>query len=789
MKKLLSAVLSCVMLFGLMIPMTVSADAAVVSATGDTIINVTADLVQIPLAAGGTFDGVGTSTGQAGCFNDDFVRFNANSGPVAADYTVSIPFTVEAAGFYDVVSQISKGLNTTTITIDSTTISDGTIVDDAEKMTWGGGLRSISKTVYLTAEAHTLNFTIKYESSRIAKCLDGVKFTPAGNSESISSTEATRVEMEKYASLVSVPTASGDVSATTYSATDTTSLFSKGSALFLNQIVGSNSTHTITVPVTIEETGLYNFMYQADSSWCTMTVKVDSTSISNDTTAATTTTLGSFAKWGTINYYKFTSSAPLSLIAGTHNVTFTITANSSGKFIKTIDCFEFSPYALDVIDPVEVGEDETFLEVEDYANTAIYTDANGNAFLPGVGTGSALHGGEGWWIKNTNMSNYIEITMPVVLTKTGNYDIRYLTNNNWMSNTSQEVYIDGAKVAFLEGYEPSEGAIFLTGNGFPQADSNGRTYLAPAVYLEAGEYDVVLRVLPDSGTRMIRDFDYVSLDWTDDPYYVPERVNVGEDKHYLEIEDYVNAGTYTGADDNTYKGNVYETAYAHGDGFVYFPTGKKAASADVAIDYDMDVNLAKAGNYDFEMIANRNYGARIDILVDGEVVLANLGGDGNNEYVDADNSADYFKATGVDYPGNAACYNRTIIFEEAGDHTVTLRLRNRGGEQLDFVKCIDYIALDWTSDLEEEVEDAIGYAEGKVSATKVVGETTGTVLLALYNGKEFVGVVEGTIVDGVATAEYEAAAGTFTDAKLFVWADCASTYAPLFAPLTWNIFD
>lgn len=172
-------------------------------------------------------------------------------------------------------------------------------------------------------------------------------------------------------------------------------------------------------------------------------------------------------------------------------------------------------------------------------------------------------------------------------------------------------------------------------------------------------------------------------------------VEVGHGITYLEVEDYVDQSTYTTADGDTAKGKVGRNSYAHGGGFLYYNTSPGAISADEAVEVDMEIVVTRSGNYDVGVVTQKNFGGRVNVLVDGTAALTGAGEGGSVPITDA---ASYFVADGVAYPGEAALYKASGVYLSKGPHVVTMKLTNRGAAyDNDFVKAIDYVSLQRTT--------------------------------------------------------------------------------------------
>ena len=196
---------------------------------------------------------------------------------------------------------------------------------------------------------------------------------------------------------------------------------------------------------------------------------------------------------------------------------------------------------------------------------------------------------------------------------------------------------------------------------------------------------------------------------------------VGEGVTYLEMENYADQSTFTAADGSTATGNIGTNNYAHGGGFLYFNTSPKAISADEVVEIDIPITAIRTGNYDVSVVTQKNFGGRVNILVDGEAALSNAGESGGTDMA---NATSYFVADGVEDPGEAALYKASGVSITRGDHTVTLRLTNRGATYgNDFVNAIDYISLEWKNNPDIPVVN-VGTGTTYLEAEDYVEEST-----------------------------------------------------------------
>lgn len=705
-----------------------------------------------------------------------YLLFNAANASNAS-YTLEIPFIVAAgsAGMYNYSYLVCSGLEPLSVAIDSTTLSTSKGTTTYPGWTWSDvGVEYNSATmINLTEGDHVLKFTVSRSATgRIAKQIGAFTFKPfvLDTPEAVTVGEdLVKIEAEDYAGSVLFTNTAGAVYAPKVG---TGASLSGGEALILSYYPLNAAASKIVMPVTLTKSGNYNFEYAHTSAFSNIPVTV---TISNGTVTENLTegaaanssesnyiypTEGGFPYAGGSGYY---AKNDVYLAAGNYDITFSVSPRPDGMTTKYLDYISID-WTSDPNAAVEVSNAvATRIEMENHLGKVSIAQQDGTNYKAALGTGGAecsngqymkIHSGK------SDLTNYA-VNVPVNVAAAGKYKVTVASTQPF---SNLNVSVDGTAVASTRE-NGTDATLYNMYGQLPMTRYTDWIELTPNT-------QYVGFILDNRGgtyNDFVSGIDYIEIT----PLVMPSASVSATEEMLIEAEAYAsfNAGTVVYEDTG-----VAEGTGASGGKFLSFPT----ITVDPAAGYTMTIPFTAddEGLYAVEYVTTSSFdNCPITVYVDD--TNATAGAASSTEGLKADMFSAYSYGGAPVKMTNAAG-----VVITAGDHNLVVKLGAR--PQGDVVKHLDYIKVTYIGEI-PALESDITFADGVVTANVYLDEAVaGKAFIALYNGKEFVGMSLLADVDG---AEFEVTmedveAGTFTEAKLFVWSDVESAFAPLIAPIT-----
>ncbi len=502
---------------------------------------------------------------------------------------------------------------------------------------------------------------------------------------------------------------------------------------------------TFTLPVIVNDTGLYDFVFDGaytptlsrveikdgDKVICALSGNNNYIDMSGDEKLYNGDTVWSAKR------YEFSAM----LTEGSHDIK--VVAYSRGGVAGVAfawDCMSME-YHKDVISK----DTATRLEMEDYAAYANIPLNNGGTYAANVWNGAGCSEKKYFAVDTTDGtidSGYVySFAIPVQIEEAGLYDFEYVGNDG----TSQaHFYIDSVDnpsiVASASETIVDDTKVDDTIQYFSSGWAIAKKYTTKVV-LPEGNHNIIV-TLKDRGNQDIaRYLDYIQ--------FTPVVFDVqAEGNSVAEFEDYSsNATVKTGV------------AFASGNELLFHSSAKTKPVIQFMVE------VAESGYYDVEYVisnnakttsdeanASINHLSRIRLSMDGV------------EFGDSQTSP-YAENYGPDktmwhyFP---LCRYETVLYLEKGTHSFVADVGIT--TDLQYKYQLDYIAFKPQDTL--TVED--GVATAKVTFDDAV---SGKAILALYNGKEMVSVNSVDVAEKETVNVTAPASGAFTNAKVFIWGD------------------
>ncbi|MBQ4086723.1 MAG: hypothetical protein IJC78_00570 [Clostridia bacterium] len=784
MKKALSVILAMLML----LTITPMAFAEVI-ANGETPLAIAADTetkIDLENYPNGELTDL---EGNIAPYTMEVHKNDANSyvfsgGLKGINLTQTLKFNVTEANTYDIemvytdadyLSKINVALNGVSVpafyiaqAIADTTAEDGSTVYYFEKDF------AAHKKVFradLSAGDNTLTITFPERTGSLAGTIafaaDYVSFTPVAKQTpaAVSGNETTTIEAE---TLTFNTTLAGDMDIYVHNYS-TPVVNDSCTAFGFTEKNYNNTPLKMTIPINVEKAGYYDVeaIMNKGESW------LSSATLYSSARGKLLTSSGS-------KYLKATSENKLGgqatgiygkrtyLPAGEQTLTIDIGTRpeaAPGGIWFLADKISLTPVTHTAEESAVIPAAGGTVEYEDFQNyvndeipVTIYnaTTAAGN-----MASGSSF-------IKfDTGARSYdFYIDIPVYVEKAGFYDLDLIGS----SAGSNDLYIDGASVTFTKGtnignYDNTThiGDYYCV-KYFPAVQYESRVFLA------AGAHTFTTK----SQRRANQSYDVANIyDCIMLEPHLPEAVSVSADATAsIQLENYTN---YISADNTSQLKSNYSTKeYAKGKvlNITEIPTKD-------GLYINVPITVAEDGKYFVELYAslgNGGYVSYADVKVDGNPVVYN-----KPEYDLEDLSLD---ADGnIDYVNNNYKMHRFGAYVDltAGEHLVTYYAQKRSKysetdknqqqevaagyyrvtnvvDRIDFTKCENSaVYLQESSSV-----SVIAYPEKAM---------TGKAIIALYSGKELVGIKPFDITDAQLISDTVPCSKKPDTAKVFVWKD------------------
>ncbi|MBQ4086983.1 MAG: hypothetical protein IJC78_01905 [Clostridia bacterium] len=433
--------------------------------------------------------------------------------------TFTMPMALKDGGVYDFefVGAYSSGLSKIKFYLDSTDSSPiytidasntnyiDLSVDSTVYQTTNGWLaKQYNFMVNMTDGGHTLYVVAESRgASGVAYAWDylDIKY----HEETISAKEATRLEIEDYATWVTVAetdgtdakawvgTGGGDCSEGKYFGVDTNDGLAVDEYIYIN------------IPVKIEQEGIYAFEYVGNTGTSPVAFFLDSTATTALTATASETVLETEKVDGIYQYFQSSwatakkYSANALLPEGDHTLIIQFKRRNEKDFARYLDYAQFTPKEAAVVK----ADGKSVAEFENYSIASIAKDLS-------YASGGAM-------AYNSYTSKMPVVNMPLTVEESGYYNVSYVIGNN-------AVTLDGAAngsidylsrtLLYLDGkqFGDSEGAFTENlGNIYTLWQTAPVCRYETVLYLEKGDHVITADIGITADKQYKYQLDYISF--------------------------------------------------------------------------------------------------------------------------------------------------------------------------------------------------------------------------------------------------------------------------------------
>ncbi|MBQ4088038.1 MAG: hypothetical protein IJC78_07330 [Clostridia bacterium] len=517
-----------------------------------------------------------------------------------------------------------------------------------------------------------------------------------------------------------------------------------------------DSTQTLTVPVTVEKAGAYMLEYVgSNAGWlsygtiCVNDVAVISIQQTKGNVVSMDPAEGTYFdpySETTNNFPAFKYTIPVALSAGTQTFTVNHYVRSASGVAFAADYIKLTPV---VSDTVVSGTEETYLEMENFAAYAPFGSAK---------TDDRMHGSSylniDWYATEGCVQPATSFVVPFHAEKAGYYDIEVRMNKLGNSYVSKNVVSIDDYTLFTNNANDYTGTDISEGNTF--IDNNWPMFsYSTRIYLAEGEH-MVHFLLHKAVSQDLITIKADCVKFTPAEGYTLS----AEEPTTVEAEALMHKG------ETPRKAILVEgEEKASGNAYIYTLS---AGTKDTK--YHIPFTVEKAGIYQFETVqALAGYMSAVEFYLDG-----------------SDTPLDNVNVSALaDQPFNVDANINTIaklcraeLYLPAGEHglTVVYKIREStyGGST---AYASDYFRFTFLAE-----EEAVVNTVDKTVSIRACYEdpVANTILIALYSGKEMVGVklvdqIDVTVLNDTVSYIGDTAPDT---AKVFLW-DTLDNITPL----------
>ncbi|MBQ4086981.1 MAG: metallophosphoesterase [Clostridia bacterium] len=683
----------------------------------------------------------------SGCSGSAYAFFDSADG-LAPDFVdFEIPVTVQADGTYSAEYVVNAGTSALNIYVDSkdngpvntTVIKENLDEKNSEgifpvfESSWAMAT-SNRFSLPLTEGEHTLIFELKKRGAGdIALYLDYLELS--SSELSVSTKKTTHVNfsdhMEKFTPVVyKWENAAADNGVLAYAG-------------------GGNET-TFTLPFYAENKGTYQFdhvgAYSANLS--DVYVYVDNTEgepiciINKDNTS-----FEDLSENGEVyqnkngwlkKLYRFTAD----IEAGAHSLIYVV--KSRGESLGVAYAFDYVDIS-GYVAPIS-GTETTRLELENYADGVTVPQNDGTTYVPTISNGAGAS--EGKYLAFDSADGkcdvaYVDVIVPINVKTAGMYDMSSVVCfgvSGWSifvdDTTTDPVLTQGSAYEIIDEVKGEDGKIAYFSSTWAKA-----TKYKSRIELKGGKQDLILRIYPRGGE--LKDiavyFDYIE--------FTPVENNViaADDVTRFEFEDYT-------------SGNVKkDLAYASGSAVAHnsWANGKPTQKIPVVVEksgyYDItyvvgEITVDKDGNpYSAEMTRHLS---TVTLTIGDQLIGNNKGG-----YVENLGSVyDVWDTAPVSKYVNK-------LYLEAGSYVINADVAITADAKYKYT--LDYIEF-------APATGVVDNGDGTVTVTAAYdAPVSGEAVVALYNGKQLVGVGSAIVAD-TKLVSVDAPAAAYTEVKVLV---------------------
>lgn len=438
----------------------------------------------------------------------------------------------------------------------------------------------------------------------------------------------------------------------------------------------------------------------------------------------------------------------ISLTAGKHAVKVEVTLPTSSvqPYLFCADYIQLTP-----LTAVITTDKPCTIEFEEQASNFSVT--------PNVKTSANTSAGGYIHFDTPTRTEPVTFSIPVSVAEAGVYSFEYVSSQY----SATEFYLDDAASAFFttSGAESTALDSEKVDGKYPYFNESWHQALQYTFsgYLAAGSHTLNGKLLLRSAENSTKDV-CLCMDYLKITYVPAESVVVNKDTATrIELENYTSNVSIAQSNGTTYFPKIYTSDGCSNGKYMGIDSTDKQATNDYET-FTIPITVQQEGYYNMQYVDCKNVSALKIYLdsTDGTCLNVELATKENTTKNDAGKYA-YFTSSWA-----VAVTHSGKVYLPAGEHELVFRLQQRASIG-DFAAYLDYIEFELAAD-EIKVDGS--------TATALVNydeAQTGKAILALYNGKELVGMQTLNVTNQNAVTISMSYSGTVTDAKMFVWND------------------
>lgn len=451
--------------------------------------------------------------------------------------------------------------------------------------------------------------------------------------------------------------------------------------------------------------------------------------------------------WSYIPLKHYTKSG-ISLTAGKHTaeVKVTLPTVTTQPYLFCADYIQLTP-----LTAVITTDKPCTIEFEEQASNFSVT--------PTVKTSANTSAGGYIHFDTPTRTEPVTFSIPVSVAEAGVYSFEYVSSQY----SATEFYLDDAASAFFTTSGAGSTALDSkkVDGKYPYFNETWHQALRYtfSANLAAGSHTLngklLLRPAENSTNDVCLCMDYLKIT------YVPsESVVVNKDiATRIEFEDYTSNVSIAQNDGTTYFPEIWTSAGCSNGKYMGIDSTDKQATNEYET-FTIPITVQQEGYYNIQYAEARGI-SPLDIYLDStDSTRLNSG----LTYTEDATRNEAGKYAYFESGWAVARIHSGKVYLPAGEHKLVFRLQQRASIG-DFAAYLDYIEFELAAD-EIKVDGS--------TATALVNydeAQTGKAILALYNGKELVGMQTLDVTNQNAVTISMSYSGTVTDAKMFVWND------------------